>query len=179
MKATLNVCSKCGEYYLANKEGINDYCPHCNSNESYFLAYIDTDVLEQDRIFLDHDAGETGSFEEFKERYIRGVRTDRLTHVTFNEWIHSEYYGIYEFSNDELRNEVFPYLSEIVETYCPATDQTYLIGRWITDTWSVANNEKVELINYYYGHPEKEHTELYLGKLKDLALNFIPFIPYN
>jgi len=174
-KATLNTCAKCGKDFLAGERGINNYCPHCNGNETFFLADIGVGLLDEDRLFYDHDAGKIGNYERVKAWYINGVLEDRLTHISFNDWLTSDYYGIQELNVELLRKEVFPYLESIEELYDRVTDRTYLIGNWRDQDQADGIHEKAEILTWYYGKPEEEITNERLGKLKDLALDFISF----
>lgn len=50
---------------------------------------------------------------------------------------------------------------EIIELYCEATDQTYLLGRHIDNT--ILDEEQIIVCGWYYGKPDKETTRWFLN----------------
>ena len=181
--AQLMICNKCGKYFLANancysmaEHGAN--CPHCETTDPFDIwgqGEIEDvkSLVEKDSLLCD-DAGYTFSEDELLASYLDQVRLDKddMRGISFDEWVADLKRGdhLWEVDLDKVRKDVFPYLAEIIETYC-GTDQTYYLGRYID--WTDLDNEEVKLLAWHYGAPNDELRKEYLGNYLNLATDYV------
>ena len=176
MYADLISCDKCGKYFLAQVHHAETVrCPHCNETTCGIHAEIDIDnIAKHDVMWIDTDAGCVLTETDYLTTYTTMVKTYGDLHdVSFNKWMGEKENGLYilKLNMEKVREDVFPYLAEIVETYCPDTDQTYLLGRYMD--WYNIDNEEIKLLNWYYGKPNDNLSIDYLGYYLDLAIDYI------